>query len=127
MRKRPFVIFGIFALAVGIAVPFWAIAKEGAGTASPESVPASDEEAKVLFAENCGSCHTLARAGTDGVIGPDLDERLGALGEGQESRVLNAIERGFSSDDFTGQMPAGIVRGEQAREIANFVARVSGG
>ena len=25
---------------------------------------------------NCGSCHTLYKAGTDGVVGPDLDERL---------------------------------------------------
>ena len=29
---------------------------------------------KTLFVGKCGSCHTLARAGTTGVVGPNLDE-----------------------------------------------------
>ncbi len=31
---------------------------------------------KQLFVENCGSCHTLADAGTQSQIGPDLGESL---------------------------------------------------
>jgi mono/diheme cytochrome c family protein len=29
---------------------------------------------KKVFAANCGSCHTLAAAGTNGNVGPNLDE-----------------------------------------------------
>ena len=31
---------------------------------------------KEIFATNCGTCHTLAAAGTDGVVGPNLDQLL---------------------------------------------------
>jgi cytochrome c oxidase subunit 2 len=34
------------------------------------------DEAEQLFVSNCGSCHTLAEAGTSGEVGPNLDETL---------------------------------------------------
>ena len=68
MSKRPFVIFGIFAVICLVALPFWALAKDGSSDASPEgSVPAADQQGLELFQINCGACHTLAAAGTDGV------------------------------------------------------------
>ena len=127
MSKRTFVIFGIFAMLFGVLLPVWAISKEGGEGASPERVAASDQEAKTLFQQNCGSCHTLDRAGSDGIVGPDLDELLGqGAPEANRTRVLNAIENGFNTDDFDGYMPAGIVQGEDAEEVADFVARVAG-
>jgi mono/diheme cytochrome c family protein len=127
MSKRTFVIFGIFAVLFGVLLPIWAISKEGSEGASPEKVAASDEDAKELFQENCGACHTLARAGTDGIVGPDLDEVLGqGTPEANKTRVLNAIEEGFDSQDFSGYMPAGIVQGEDAETVADFVSRVAG-
>ncbi|HET6697278.1 MAG TPA: cytochrome c oxidase subunit II [Gaiellaceae bacterium] len=33
-------------------------------------------QGKELFTQQCGSCHTLADAGTTGEVGPDLDEAL---------------------------------------------------
>jgi len=127
MSKRTFVIFGIFAVLFGVLLPVWAISKEGGEGASPERVAASDQEAKALFQQNCGSCHTLDRAGSDGIVGPDLDELLGqGAPEANRTRVLNAIENGFNTDDFDGYMPAGIVQGEDAEEVADFVARVAG-
>ena len=32
---------------------------------------------KQLFTEKCGSCHTMTDAGTQGVVGPNLDEAFG--------------------------------------------------
>jgi mono/diheme cytochrome c family protein len=127
MSRSTFVIFGIFAVLFGLLLPYWAISKEGGEGASPEKVASSDQEAKELFQTNCGSCHTLARAGTDGIVGPDLDDTLG-LGtpEQNRDRVLNAIENGFNSGDFQGYMPAGIVAGEDAELVADFVAREAG-
>jgi mono/diheme cytochrome c family protein len=122
MSKRPFVIFAVLFVALGLAIPFWAISKEGSGGASPQRVAASDEGAKALFQANCGSCHTLARAASDGVVGPDLDVLLGeGTPESIEGRVVGAVENGVQ-----GRMPAGILQGADADEIADFVARVAG-
>jgi len=120
MTKRSFLFFALFFVAFAVAVPYWAISKEGDSDSSSEKVAASDDAAKEVFATNCGSCHTLARAGTDGVVGPNLDDLLGDL-PGQEDRVLTAIEMGVQ-----GRMPAGILQGQQAEEVADFVARVAG-
>lgn len=43
-------------------------------TASGASGTAAADGAKLFAQANCGSCHTLARAGTDGGFGPNLDE-----------------------------------------------------
>jgi mono/diheme cytochrome c family protein len=122
MSKRSFVLFGIFAVAFGLLLPYWAISKEGEEGASPEAVASSDEEAKELFQTNCGACHTLARGGTDGIVGPNLDDVLGGgTPETNQERVLTAIE-----DGIEGRMPAGILQGEDAELVADFVARVAG-
>jgi cytochrome c550 len=122
LSKRSFVIFGIVAVVFGLLLPYWAISKEGGESASPEKVASSDEEAKALFQTNCGACHTLERAGTDGIVGPNLDDLLG-LGtpEQNEQRVAIAIQNGIE-----GRMPAGILQGEDAKLVADFVAREAG-
>ena len=131
MNKRTFLSFAALAVLLAVLIPLWAFSKDGSMASSPEKVAASDEAARNLFQTNCGSCHTLARAGSDGVVGPNLDERLaGAVGpavddsgvQANESRVLNAILNGFGE----GAMPAGILQGTQAGIVANFVARVAG-
>lgn len=128
MSKTPFVIFGIFAAVCVIAVPLFALETAGSEDAAVVEVAPRDAEAKELFATNCGSCHTLAAAGTDGVVGPDLDDLLAPTGsgdaesyEGLYGRTLNAIACGLG-----GRMPAGIVVGEEARDVAQFVAAYAG-
>ena len=122
MSKGTFVIFGIVAVLFGLLLPYWAISKEGEEEASPEKVAAADEEAKELFQTNCGACHTLARAGTDGIVGPNLDDVLGqGTPETNRQRVATAIENGIE-----GRMPAGILQGEDAKLVADFVARYAG-
>jgi mono/diheme cytochrome c family protein len=124
MSKRPFVIFGIFAVICLVALPFWALTKVGSSDASPEgSVSASDQQGLELFQINCGACHTLAAAGTDGVVGPDLDLQLGILPKsadtvnGNRDIVYEAVVKGRE-----GRMPKGILQGAQAKAVARFVA-----
>jgi mono/diheme cytochrome c family protein len=123
MSKRPFVIFGIFAALCLVGLPAWALSKEGGESASPETVASQYDDGQELFAINCGACHTLAAAGTDGVVGPNLDTLLGAGAaspetiKGNYDRVLNAVDNGVG-----GRMPAGVVEGEQAKQVARFVA-----
>ena len=124
MNKSAIVIFGVFALIFVIVIPYIAISKDGEGDSSEVTVASSDEEAKQLFQTNCGSCHTLAAAGTDGVVGPNLDDLLGAGStdpEANTGRVLTAIDEGIG-----GRMPAGILGGEQAEKVASFVSRSAG-
>lgn len=131
MNKRTFISFGLLALLLVVVIPFWAFAKDGSEGSSPAKVASSDEGARELFQTNCGSCHTLARGGTDGVVGPDLDERLAPNGPaegdavaGTASRVEFAIKNGCCSKPYA--MPAGILQGQQAAIVSDFVARVAG-
>ena len=124
MSKRAFVIFGTFAAVFAILIPFLAIKSKGDEGAASKPVSSSDRQAQQLFATNCGTCHTLKAGGTDGVVGPNLDVLLGSATETQDTvdgnctRVLQTIEGGLS-----GRMPAGILLGQNADEVASFVAR----
>jgi mono/diheme cytochrome c family protein len=125
MSRRAFVIFGAFAAVFAIVIPFFAIEDTGGQGASIKPIATSDHTAQQLFQTNCGTCHTLAAAGTDGVVGPNLDVLLAAGAQesqatvdGNCSRVLSAIEGGIG-----GRMPKGILQGDNAETVANFVAR----
>jgi mono/diheme cytochrome c family protein len=134
MNKRAFISFGVVVLILGVLIPLWAFNRDGSYGSSPEKVAASDTQARDLFATNCGTCHTLARAGTDGTVGPNLDVRLAPTGPATspdivkttQTRVLSAIENGVSSEGAGGAMPAGILQASNADLVANFVARVAG-
>jgi mono/diheme cytochrome c family protein len=122
MGKRVYITFGVVALFFAVLIPAWAITKNGDEASSPENVPANLQQGKELFATNCGSCHTLAKAGTDGVVGPNLDTLLGtATPQANKARVLNAITNGIN-----GRMPKGIVAGGEADQVATFVSQVAG-
>jgi mono/diheme cytochrome c family protein len=136
MSKKTFVIFGLLVVFLAVLIPWLAFRADG--DSAPEAeVPAGLEPAKALFQTNCGNCHTLYAAETDGNFGPDLDELLAPAGppeggtaeqtiEATNGRVLNAIEAGVNSSAEPGRMPGGILSGEQAEEVAEFVARTAG-
>jgi mono/diheme cytochrome c family protein len=137
MSKRTFIWFGILVLVLAVAIPFAAFRAKGDGDSGEKSLPASLENSKDLFVVNCGTCHALYSAGTDGNYGPDLDELLAPNGapEGEtagetikntKGRVLNAIEQGVDSSTTPGRMPGGILNEEQAEQVSDFVARTAG-
>jgi mono/diheme cytochrome c family protein len=128
MSKRPFVIFGIFAAICVLLIPIVALGKEGDEDAGTVEVASRDRDAQALFATNCGTCHTLAAGGTDGVVGPNLDELLvpsavnsSASFDGNAARVMNAVTCGIG-----GRMPRGILEPAEAQEVAKFVAAYAG-
>src|SRR5215217_2181406 len=89
---------------------------------------------KQLFVAKCGSCHILNRAGTKGVTGPNLDQafaraRQDGFGdstfEGIVHRQILQPARRPQVDPETGkqvQMPPKLVKGEDARDVAAYVA-----
>jgi mono/diheme cytochrome c family protein len=122
--KRPIVLFCVLAAICLVVLPFWALQSKGGATASPESsVPADDQQGLQIFQINCGSCHTLAAAGSDGTIGPNLDQLLATGSKSPETvkanynLVLTTVQNGIG-----GRMPKGLVQGEQAKLVAQFVA-----
>jgi cytochrome c6 len=127
MKRSTFVMFGIVVLLFGVGIPAWALTKEGSEGSSPEAAPSGLQEGKDLFVTNCGACHTLAEAGTDGVIGPNLDELLAPPSASAPNpstikpRVLSAINNGVG-----GRMPKGVVSGQQAEQVATYVSQVAG-
>jgi mono/diheme cytochrome c family protein len=134
MSKRPVVIFGILAVCLAVLIPIWAFRSRADDNAGSREVPADLQAGKRLFSINCGTCHTLYAAGTDGNFGPNLDTLLSPTGppadkstiDATKQRVLNAIDNGVDSSTTAGRMPAGILTGAQADEVAEFVANEAG-
>jgi mono/diheme cytochrome c family protein len=144
MSKRAFIWFGVLVVVLAIAIPFLVFRSKGDAATGAQDVPASVKRGQSLFQTNCGTCHTLYAAGTDGNYAPNLDELLAPTGppEGEngdakevkkweeeveaiEGRVLNAVENGVDSGT-PGRMPAGILNKSQAKEVAEFVGRSAG-
>lgn len=81
------------------------------------------ETGKAKFVEKCGSCHTLARAGTAGTTGPDLDTAFqAALRDGMDRDTIEGIvHKQVLHPRSDSQMPAGLVKGEDATDVAAYV------
>ncbi len=136
MSKKTFIVFAIVIVVLAAVIP-WLVFRADGDAAKAEPVPANLKSGQSLFQTNCGTCHTLYAAGTDGNYAPNLDELLAPSGppegpnaqqtiEATESRVLNAIENGVDSSTTPGRMPGGILNEEQAKEVAAFVAATAG-
>jgi len=137
MSKRTFIVFGLFVVVLAVAIPWLVFQSKGDAEEGAQKVPASLKAGQSLFQTNCGTCHTLYAAGTDGNYGPDLDELLAPNGppEGEtaektikqvEGQVLNAVENGIDGTTTPGRMPGGILNSEQAKEVSEFVAATAG-
>jgi mono/diheme cytochrome c family protein len=81
------------------------------------------ETGKAKFVEKCGSCHTLARAGTAGTQGPSLDTAFQtALADGiGRSTVQGIVNKQILHPRRNSIMPAGLVKGDDARDVAAYV------
>ena len=82
---------------------------------------------KQAFVAKCGSCHTLARAGTKGLVGPNLDDAFRAsLAEGLErDSVRGVVEGQIRIPNPEGAMPKDLVTGSKVKDIAAYVAQVA--
>jgi mono/diheme cytochrome c family protein len=83
---------------------------------------------KTLFVQKCASCHTLNRANARGVVGPNLDEAFQvALREGMTpTTVEGVVRRQIANVRRSSQMPRNLVEGNDARDVAAYVAAVAG-
>jgi mono/diheme cytochrome c family protein len=105
----------------------------GCGALGYTSAKADKANGKKLFSSKCGSCHTLANAGTTGTIGPDLDYAFKQdLAVGMTEGTIRQVVRGqiayAITETSTGSpgMPKNLVTGKGANDVAAYVASVAG-
>jgi len=121
-RRTALVIFAVIYIGLGVAVPAVVLASDHSDRNVADSsikLTAAEEHGRQIFGERCNNCHTLAAARTQGKVGPNLDEL-----KPPSALVLNAITTGRMRGN--GTMPAGIVSGKDAQDVAAFVGAVAG-
>ena len=79
---------------------------------------------KRQFVAKCGSCHTLARADTKGIVGPNLDVSFAqSISEGlQRNAIRGVVEGQITIPNPEGAMPKDLVKGSTVRDVAAYVA-----
>jgi cbb3-type cytochrome c oxidase subunit III len=110
--------------AAGLAV---AAALLAAGCGTGGIVKSGEQSSgKKLFVAKCGGCHTLADAGTHGIVGPNLDDAFASdRKQGFERVTIQQVVRqqiALSS----GKMPPNLVTGAAADDVSAYVAGVAG-
>jgi plastocyanin len=102
-----------------------AVAGLSACSTSNEGANANVIKGKQLFVSKCGACHQLARAQTKGTTGPNLDQAFQqALKDGMKrSGIRGAVHGWILHPNQNGVMPAKLVTGDDAYDVAAYVAR----
>jgi mono/diheme cytochrome c family protein len=106
-----------------------------AGCGNQDVVTSSDNvvDGKKTFVQKCGSCHTLSRANTKGTVGPNLDAAFKqALIDGQKRSTVRGIvydqilhPAQLKAHSTGTQMPPKLVEGQDAHDVAAYVASVA--
>ena len=130
------IIVGLAALVIGIGVPALVMANnnDSESKKAPGGVTLStaEQHGRILFAKNCSTCHTLAAAHSAGKVGPNLDVLIAGInGASPQETIKNrvtfiedAIKNGRARG--AGQMPAELLDGQDAQNVAAFVAKTAG-
>ncbi len=132
-RRAIDIIFVIVYVGFGIALPVIFLTGNHAsasGQVGGITLNASEKSGREIFSQRCGFCHTLDAANAVGKVGPNLD-----MLQPTKTLVLNTIANGCVQNAAPnaanaclgyGTMPADVVGGPQAQDVAAFVAKVAG-
>jgi mono/diheme cytochrome c family protein len=122
-RRFVAVMVTIVIIALGVAVPLAIGVVNGNDHAknAPGGVDlsAAQTSGRAVFGKYCSTCHTLKASNAVGKVGPNLDVLHPPKG-----LILDAIAKGRARGQ--GQMPAGLVDGQDAQDVAAYVAAVAG-
>jgi mono/diheme cytochrome c family protein len=105
-----------------------ALALAGCGSGTDKQADLVNGKKLFIGQGTCGSCHTLARAGTKGTQGPDLDA---AFENSRQNGFGDSVIEGVVNDQIRNPrrgsiMPANLVKGDNRRDVAAYVASVAG-
>jgi cbb3-type cytochrome c oxidase subunit III len=100
----------------------------GCGTGGKASGSGDQTNGQKLFTGKgqCAGCHTLAAAGSQGTTGPNLDDAFRADRQQgfKESTIENVVLLQIRQP--SPPMPKNLVKGQDAQDVAAFVAAVAG-
>jgi cbb3-type cytochrome c oxidase subunit III len=115
------------------------LALAACGTGGRVSSSANVQNGKTLFQQKCAGCHALAAVGSTATIGPNLDDAFAqARSDGfKESAIANIVHDQIrfpgqystaqnNPNYLTANMPANLVTGQDADDVAQFVAANAG-
>lgn len=127
-------VFTFIMLGFGIALPLILLTGNHANTSRQVGgikLTAESKSGRLLFGQHCGVCHTLNAANAIGKVGPNLDQL-----KPPRALVLHTIANGClpnasgatASEECLGAgvMPADVVTGQDAEDVASFVAQAAG-
>ena len=82
---------------------------------------------KQLFVQKCGACHTMARAGSKGVTGPNLDEAFAAARRENwgDYGIRGVVYGQILYPNKNAPMPANLVTGSDVADVAAYVSTVA--
>jgi mono/diheme cytochrome c family protein len=132
-RRFVWLVTAVVYVGFGAAIPLAFLTGNHANASSQVGgirLNAAQKRGRQLFGQNCGVCHTLAASNSVGKVGPNLDSLKPPYG-----LVLNTINNGCvqnppanSPQSCLGQgtMPAQLLEGQDARNVASFVSKVAG-
>src|SRR5690349_3327410 len=122
-RKAATVLFVIALLVLGIGVPAAVIAsvdnRDDIPQANVSNLTAAEKHGRELFGMRCAQCHTLTASNAVAQVGPNLDQL-----RPPKALVLDALAKGRSRG--AGQMAAGLYSGQDAEDVAAYVAKAVG-
>ena len=126
----------LLAALAGLAV---AAGLAACGTGGKVSASTDQQNGKRLFQEKCAGCHSLAAVGSSSPIGPNLDDAFAqARADGfKESAIANIVHDQIrfagqystaqnNPNYLTANMPTNLVTGQDAEDVAAFVAANAG-
>ena len=121
-------------LGFGVAMPLLLLTgnhSNASAAVGGSKLTTPEKYGRTIFGDHCAVCHTLQAANAVGKVGPNLDEL-----KPPAELVLHTIQNGClqnppsQSDPQAclgyGNMPANVVEGKDASDVAAFVAKVAG-
>jgi mono/diheme cytochrome c family protein len=125
MARLPKLITPLLALMALLAL---VVVASGCGTTD-----ADPERGRILFIQKCGTCHSLAQAGTTAQVGPNLDHAFAvARGVGNDSDTIEGVVKAQveyprpPSGNPAVSMPPDIVTGQDLDDVAAYVGEWAG-
>jgi len=104
------------------------VAASGCGTTD-----ADPQRGRDLFRVKCGTCHSLAQAGSTAQVGPNLDHAFAAArAEGNDSDTIEGVVKAQveyprpNNGNTAISMPADIVTGQDLDDVAAYVGEWAG-
>jgi mono/diheme cytochrome c family protein len=112
-----------------VGLSLLALVASGCGTESPDVA-----RGRLLFIQKCGTCHSMAQAGTKSDRGPDLDAAFAAAREiGNDSDTVEGVVSAQIAHPYSAYapnrgvvMPADIVTGKDKIDVSAYVGRWAG-